>query len=155
METVVRITLVYALILAGLRLLGKREFGQLSPVELITLLLIPELISQGALMDDYSMTNAIIGVATLLSLVFFTSVASHRFARVERWVGGTPTVLVARGRLMERNLNRERIAPGEIYGEMHKVGVERIDDVRWAILETDGRISIVPEHASRPPARRS
>lgn len=145
METVIRVLIIYGVILVGLRLLGKREFGELSPLELITLLLIPDLISQGVVASDYSMTNGLIAVTTLFSLVFVTSLLSHRFKRVERLIDGEPTLLVARGKLLTNAMNRERISTDEIYSEMHRTGLERLAQVRWALLETNGRISIVPE----------
>lgn len=145
METVLRVVLIYVLILAGMRVLGKREFGQLSPAELITLLLIPDLVSQGVVRADYSFTNAVVALATLLVLVYLTSFVTHRFRCIEKVVTGEPALLVARGRLLTENMNRERIAPEELYGEMHRAGVERLAQVRWAILETTGQISIVPE----------
>lgn len=148
METVLRVAFVYGLILVGLRILGKREFGQLSPLELITLLLVPDLVAQSVVRADTSMTNAVIAITTLFSLVLVTSIVSHRFKKVETWIGGVPTILVARGRFLEENLNRERIAPGEVYAEIHRAGVEHLADVKWAILETDGRISVVPESRS-------
>lgn len=143
METVLRVVLIYIVILAGLRVLGKREFGQLSPVELITLLLIPDLVSQSVVRADYSLTNGLIAIATLLSLVFVTSVFSHRFRRLERLVGGEPTLLVTDGRMLTANMDRERISAEELYCEIHQAGLERLSQVRWAILETNGRISIV------------
>lgn len=148
METVLRVVIIYIVILVGLRVLGKREFGELSPLELITLLLIPDLVSQGVLRSDYSFTNSLISIATLFSLVFITSLFAHRFKRVEKFVDGEPTLLVANGQLLTRNMNRERISPDEIYGAMHRAGVEKLAAVRWAVLETDGRISIVPAEAT-------
>jgi len=147
METVLRVVVIYVAILAGLRVLGKRDVGELSPIELITLILIPDLVSQGVVRSDYSLTNALIAISTLFSLVFIVSMVSHRFKRVEKLIDGEPTLLVAKGRLLTRNLNRERIAPEEIYSEMHKAGLDKLEAVRWAVLETDGRIAIVPEHA--------
>jgi uncharacterized membrane protein YcaP (DUF421 family) len=145
METVLRVVIIYAVIFAGLRVLGKREFGQLSPLELITLILIPDLVSQGVVGSDYSLTNSIIAVTTLLSLVFVISQLCHRFERIEKWVGGEPALLVAHGRLLTRNLNRERVSPEEIFSQMHEAGCEHLSQVRWAVLESDGRIAIIPE----------
>jgi uncharacterized membrane protein YcaP (DUF421 family) len=146
METVIRVVVVYLFILVGLRILGKREFGELSALDLVTLLLVPEIVSQALQRNDYSLTNAGVGVATLFALVFLTSALSHRFKRFERLVNGKPTILVARGKLLVDNCNRERISPEEIFSEMHKNGIDVLADVRWAILEVDGRISIVQEH---------
>lgn len=145
METVVRVAVIYFVILIGLRVVGKREFSQLSPLELITLMLIPELVSQSLIREDFSITNGIIGITTLFSLVFITSLMVHRSHVIERMVEGMPTVLVEHGRFIEANMNKERITPGEILAEMHRSGIEYMSQVKWAVLEGDGKISIVPE----------
>jgi uncharacterized membrane protein YcaP (DUF421 family) len=144
METVLRVALIYILLLAGLRVLGKREFGQLAPMELIALLLIPEIVSQALIGDDYSLTNALVAISTLFVLVFLNSLLTHMSRRFESVVESTPTVLAHDGRLVHDNLHRERITPSEIYSEMRKSGLERLEQVRWAVLEGDGKISIVP-----------
>jgi uncharacterized membrane protein YcaP (DUF421 family) len=147
METVIRVAVIYALIVLGLRVLGKREFGQLSPIELVTLLLIPEIVSNALQREDQSVTNGIIGLATLFTLVFATSLLTSRFGVFNRLLDGTPTVLVHRGELIAKNLQRERISPDELASELRKSGLEHVSQVKWAILETDGKISIVPARA--------
>lgn len=144
METVIRIAVFYLLIMISLRILGKREFSQLTPFELVTLLLIPEIVSQSLVRDDSSITNAVIGLCTLFVLVFLTSVVTHRSKRVEEFVEGKPSVLVSKGRFVEDTMNKERVTPDEIYTEMHKVGLSRIEQVQWAILESDGMITLIP-----------
>lgn len=144
METVIRITVIYLVILVGLRLLGKRELSQLTPQELVTLMLIPEIVSQSMVGEDFSVTNGVIGITTILSLVFLTSLLKQRSGKMEQLIEGKASLLVERGKFIDDNLNRERISPDEIFGEMHKSGLERLDQVKWAILETDGKISIVP-----------
>jgi uncharacterized membrane protein YcaP (DUF421 family) len=153
MDSVLRIAYVYFLLMVAFRLVGKRELGQLSPFELVTLLLIPEIFSNALARGDFSMTTATAGAFALLSLVFLTSLATFRFRRLDRLCAGDPTVLVHDGKFLERNLSRERVTPEEIYGEMHKAGLEDLRQVRWAILETDGRIAIIPAHASGTPVR--
>lgn len=145
METVVRIATIYLVILVGLRLLGKRELSQLTPLELVTLMLIPEIVSQSMIGEDFSVTNGVIGITTIFSLVFLTSLLKQKVKIVERIIEGTPSLMVERGRFVEENLNKERITPDEVFGEMHKSGLEHLSQVKWAILETDGKISIVPE----------
>lgn len=145
MSTVLRVSVIYVFILIALRILGKREFGQLSPLELVSLLMIPELVSQALVDDDFSVTNALVGVTTLLSLVFVTSLLMQRFRKAEDIITGTPTVLVSRGRMIEEAMNKMRVTPGEIFAEMRKSGIERLAQVKWAVLEADGKISIVPE----------
>jgi uncharacterized membrane protein YcaP (DUF421 family) len=148
METVFRVVFVFVFVWACFRILGKRELTQMSPFELVTLLFIPQLFSRALTRQDYSMTNAVIGASTLFLLVFVTSAASYRSRWVARIVQATPRVLVRRGELVEAHLNRERIPPTDIFSAMHKVGLERLDQVEWAILESDGRIALIPRAGS-------
>lgn len=148
METVIRVAVIYLFILLALRMLGKREFSQLTPFELVTLLLVPELAQQSLIREDFSITNALVALSTLFTLVLITSVISHLSRRAESVIEGTPTLLVSDGEMIPVNMNRERVTPSEIYGEMHKVGLYELSQVRWAILETDGKMSIVPTEAA-------
>lgn len=147
METVIRVALIYLVILIGLRLLGKRELSQLTPLELITLMLIPEIVSQSMIGEDFSLTNGVIGITTVFSLVFLTSLLKYLSQKFALLVDGSPAILVERGKFIPKNLDKERVTPDEVFGEMHKSGLEELHEVKWAILETDGKISIVPEHA--------
>lgn len=144
METVIRIASIYVFVMLGLRIIGKRELSQLAPRELVMLLLIPELFSQAALGEDFSLTNAMVACATLLLLVFWTSVATHLSPSLSRIVDAAPAVLVRHGRLVEQSLDRERVTADEVFAEMRHVGLTRLSQVEWAILEGDGKISIVP-----------
>jgi|SRR5689334_11035598 len=144
METVFRVVFVYALVWGCFRVLGKRELTQMSPFELVTLLFIPQLFSRALTRQDYSMTNAVIGATTLVLLVWLTSALNYRVGAFARIVQARPTVLVRRGLLLEEHLNRERIAPEDIFSAMHKVGLSALSEVEWAILEGDGKIALVP-----------
>ena len=144
METVLRVVIVYFFVMFGLRVLGKREFGEMEPFDLVVLLLIPELVAQALVREDFSLTNGLVGVATLMLLVFVTSVVNYRFPRVGKIVASTPTVLVRHGHLVTGHMHRERVSPDEILDAMHQVGLSRMDEVQWAILETDGQITIIP-----------
>lgn len=147
METVIRVLVVYLFLMVALRLMGKREFGELAPFDFVVLLLIPEIFSQGLLREDFSLTNAVIAVSTLLTLVFMTSLLNFRFRAVGEAIAGVPAVLVRHGNLVPANLEKERVAPGEVLDAMHAAGLHRMDEVRWAILETDGRITVIPWNA--------
>ena len=143
METVVRVAIVYVFVWACFRVMGKRELSQLSPFEIVTLLFIPQLFSRALTRQDYSMTNGIIGASTLFLLLYLTSAARYRSARVAAVVQGTPRVLIHRGAAVHAHLDRERIALDDILSTMRKAGMQRFEDVEWAILEPDGKISIV------------
>lgn len=144
METVIRVFLFYVLILVGLRVMGKREFSQLSPLELVTLLLIPELVQQSVVRDDMSVVNGIIGLATLFAIVFISSLLEHHSKTFQKIVSSSPTVLVAHGEFVPDVMNKERVTPDGVYTEMHKAGLAELAEVKWAILESDGQIAIVP-----------
>ena len=144
MDTVWRVTAAYFFLMFALRAIGKRDLGKLAPFDLVVILLIPELLSQSLVREDFSLTNGFIGVATLLALVFLPSAASYLSKRVSRAVEGRPAVLVQHGSLVPDAMNRERVSPDEIFAQMHKSGLEHISQVKWGILETDGSISFVP-----------
>jgi len=148
-DTVLRIAFVYFTLMVALRVLGKRELSEMSPFELVTLLMIPEIFSPALAREDYSMTHATIGAATLFTLLFLTSALTFRFKGAERVVEGKPTVLVRNGQFLERNMQHERVTPDEVLTEMHKSGIEQLHEVRWAILEMDGKIAIVPSNTQR------
>ena len=157
METVAHIAIIYFFVLVGMRLIGKREFGQLSPHEFVVLLMIPEIVSTTLNQNDRSLTNALLGVSTILCLVFLTSLFSYRFPRIERLVSDSEAVLVHKGAVFEEVLNRERVTPDEIMEEARKAGVDSVEGIKWAVLEPDGKIAIVPIEQgggnSRPPEK--
>ena len=145
METVIRVFIIYVLIIAGLRVMGKREFSQLTPLELITLLLIPEIVAQALVGEDFSLVNAIIGVATLFALVFLTSLLTQHIKPFEQVISSSPKLLVQHGQFIEDHMNKERITPREIYTELHKAGLYELKQARWVILEADGKMAVIPE----------
>jgi uncharacterized membrane protein YcaP (DUF421 family) len=144
METVLRVAFVYFFVWACLRVLGKRALSDMSPFEFVTIMMFPQVFSRALTRQDYSLTNGIIGAATLFALVFITAVLSYRSRRVARVMEAGPTVLVQDGALVTAHLDLERISPEEIFATMHRVGLERLAQVKWAILESDGKISVVP-----------
>lgn len=143
MGTVFRVTFMYVFILIGMRLLGKREFGQLAPMEFVSLILIPDFVSQAVIGDDYSLTTGVIAVTTLLAMVFLTSTLTHMSKRAESAIEGVPCVMVHNGKMLMDSMNRERITPEELFAEMHKSGIDSFKQVKWAILESDGQITFI------------
>lgn len=150
METILRILVLYFFILIGLRIMGKREFSELSPLELVTLLLIPEIGSQAILREDFSLTNAIIAISTLFTMVFIMAVIRFLYNPINEIIEGKPVVLAVDGKFVPENLNQERITPDEVYAQMHHSGLQSLDQVAWAILGTDGKIAIVPTARAHP-----
>lgn len=155
METVIRVVIVYVVLLVAFRIIGKRELSKLSPFELVTLLIVPEIFQQALMREDFSMTTAMVAASTLLLLVFLTSVVNYRWPVMHRLTSGKPTVLVHAGEFLREAMDRERVPADEILAEVHKAGLERIEQVRWAILEDDGKIAVIPNDAAGSPVQPS
>lgn len=144
METVIRVTVIFIFLTIALRIIGKRELGEMSGYELVLIILIPEILSQGLIGEDFSVTNAIIGVSTLLSLVLINSFLSYRFKKYRDVLEGRPTILYSQGRFRKDILDRERVNLDDILNEIREVGFERFDQMKWIVLEPDGKISCIP-----------
>jgi uncharacterized membrane protein YcaP (DUF421 family) len=144
MDIILRIVVAYAVIFFGLRILGKRELSQLSAVELITLMLIPEIVSQ-ALAGQESMTLALVGISTLFVLVYLTSVFSYLWKPAEKFLDGTETVLKDKNGFVLEALDKERISVDEIFSELRQAGFDDLSKIETIILESDGKISLIPK----------
>lgn len=144
METVIRVAFLYFFIVIGLRVLGKREFSQLSSTDLVMLVIVSELVQQALIRDDFSAINAVIAVSTLFLLTFLNSTLQHWSKKYSGFISGQPAVLVYQGRFVPETMNRERIPPDDLYSEMHTVGLTDISQIEWALIEPDGKLSFIP-----------
>jgi uncharacterized membrane protein YcaP (DUF421 family) len=146
MDLVLRTIVIFLFILLLTRVMGRRELGQLEPFDLIILVVIGDLVQQGVTQDDYSVTGAILVVTTLGLMTVLTSYLNFRLPRLRPVLDGEPIVLVEEGRPIERNLRRERITPEELRAAARLQQISSIDDVRFAVLETNGEISFIPRN---------
>jgi uncharacterized membrane protein YcaP (DUF421 family) len=144
MDLVLRTIVIFLFILLLTRVMGRRELGQLEPFDLIILVVIGDLVQQGVTQDDYSVTGAILVVTTLGLMTVLTSYLNFRLPRLRPVLDGEPIVLVEEGRPIERNMRRERITPEELRAAARLQQISSIDDVRFAVLETNGDISFIP-----------
>ena len=144
MATVIRVVIAYLILWAAFRVLGKRELTRMSPLELVLLLLIPQLFSRALTREDYSLTNAVVGASTLLSLVFLSSAGIYRSRAIAKVMVSKPTVLVSDGRFILDAMHEERISSADVYEAVQKAGFADVAQVKWAILQSDGAIAIVP-----------
>jgi uncharacterized membrane protein YcaP (DUF421 family) len=143
MDIVLRATVIFIALYLLVRLMGKRELGQMTPFELIVLVVIGDLIQQGVTQNDFSLTGAIIAISTIAFLALVMSWASYLWPWAEHLLEGEPRVVVRDGTLLGANLRRNRLTKGEIESEMRLAGIARMEDVRWAILEPRGKISFI------------
>jgi uncharacterized membrane protein YcaP (DUF421 family) len=148
MDIALRAVVLYAFIVFVTRVIGRRELSSLSPFDLILLIVLGDAIQQGLTQDDYSVTGAFIVIATIASLQVLTSYVSFRSARARKMLEGQPIVIVQDGKVIEKNLRRERMTEEEVAEEMRMQQVASFDEVQWAILETNGSISFIKKQSS-------
>lgn len=125
------------------RVIGRRELSSLQPFDLILLIVLGDTIQQGLTQDDYSVTGAVIAVGTIAGLQVLTSWSAFRFPSVRRLLNGHPIVLVQDGRVIERNLRRERLTIDDLTETARANQVASLEDVQWAIFEPSGSISFI------------
>jgi uncharacterized membrane protein YcaP (DUF421 family) len=143
-DIVLRAAFLFAFIFLLTRIVGRRELASLEPFDIILLVVTGDLIQQGVTQSDNSVTGAVLAVTTMAVLTVAVSYVSFRSRRARRILEGEPILLVDDGRVLEANLRRERITVGELYEAFRENNVESLSDVRWAVLENGGQISIVP-----------
>lgn len=142
-EIVLRVIVVYVGLLVLVRLAGKREVGQLGPIDLLAMLILSETVSPVLTNEDPSLGAGLLAAGTLLALGAVVGRLSYRYPWFERLVDGTPAKLIAHGRIDEDTRRRERITSTELESALRKHGVRDVQDVDEAVVETNGDISIL------------
>ena len=143
MDLVLRTIFVFFLILVITRVVGRRELSSMEPFDLILLVVIGDLVQQGVTQSDYSLTGATMVIVTVALLTVVTAWLSFRFRRLRPVLEGDPIILVADGRILERNLRRQRMTVQELGTEARLAQIDSLDDVRYAVLETNGKLSFL------------
>jgi uncharacterized membrane protein YcaP (DUF421 family) len=143
MDIVIRAAVIFVFVYLLTRLLGRRELSSLEPFDLILLVVVGDLVQQGVTQNDESLTGALLAISTIGLLTVALSYLSFRFKALRPILTGEPVVLVEDGEVIDANLRRQRLTREEIGAEARLEGIASVEDVRWAILETDGRISFV------------
>ena len=143
MDLVFRTVFVFFLIFAVTRAVGRRELSSMEPFDLILLVVIGDLVQQGVTQSDYSLTGATLVIVTIALLTVATAWMSFRFRRLRPLLEGEPVILVADGRVLERNLRRQRMTVDELGAEARLAQIGSLAEVRYAVLETSGKISFL------------
>lgn len=143
MDIVLRAVVVFAFLLVLTRVIGRRELSSLQPFDLILLIILGDAVQQGLTQDDYSLTGSLLAVGTIAILQVFVSWISYRFPRTRPIIEGVPIVVVQDGEPVEDNLKRERLDIDEIAEAAREQGIAHLADVKWAVLETTGKISFI------------
>ena len=149
MEGVIRAAAIYGVLLLVFRLTGNRSLGQITTFDFILLLIISEAIQNGMVGNDSSVTHAVVLVLTLLAIDISLSLAKARLPILEKWLEGVPVVVVEHGRPLLDRMRASRVDVSDILTAARKLhGLERMDQIKYAVLERSGDISIIPELGS-------
>ncbi len=146
MESVLRATSVYVFMLILVRVSGRRTLSEITSFDFVLLMIISEATQNAMLGDDFSITNAILVVTTLIAIDVGLSILKRRSNAVEAWLDGVPTILVADGRPLRDRMVKARVELDDILETARlSQGLERFDQIKYAVLERSGGISIIPK----------
>ena len=144
MDIVVRAFFAFVFVVVVTRVIGRRELSSLEPFDLILLIVLGDLIQQGVTQSDYSFTGLVLAGGTFTLLTVALSYLVFRFRRVRPLFEPEPLILVDDGKVIDRNLRRERLTTDELAAEARLQQITSLADVRWAVLESNGKISFIP-----------
>jgi uncharacterized membrane protein YcaP (DUF421 family) len=144
-ELILRSAIVYGFLLILLRITGKRQVGQLAPFDLVLLLVLSNAVQNSMNGGDNSLIGGLISATTLVLLNYGVSVATFRNKKMEELVEGRPQILIHNGKLFEDTLAKAQVTRHELDAALRLGGCMCIDEVRSAILENSGQISVVPK----------
>jgi uncharacterized membrane protein YcaP (DUF421 family) len=150
MESVMRAIVVYLFLLVLFRIMGKRSLGQITTFDFVLLLIISEAIQNGMVGDDHSITNALVLVLVLTTFDLGLTLMKERWPTFARIAEGTPLIILENGQPLQGRMRKARVDEGDILTAARALrGLERLDQIKYAVLERSGQISVIPEDGRR------
>jgi uncharacterized membrane protein YcaP (DUF421 family) len=150
MESVLRASAIFVFLLLVFRVTGKRSLAQITTFDFVLLLIIGEATQQALLGDDFSVINAWVVIATLMGLDLLLSHLKNRFPGLDPVIDSVPLVVVADGKLIEERAGHERVDLEDVLAAAReKHGLERLEQIKYAVLERSGGLSIIPAPEAR------
>lgn len=146
-----RTIVIYLLLIAAMRLMGKRQIGELEVSELITTILLSEIASLPITSHEIPVMYAVIPIITLLSLEVIMSVLLIKFPSMKSIISPHPNVVINKGKLDQKELKRIRMSTDELLCEIRRAGISDISEVYYAIVEENGKLSVLPKVSAKPP----
>lgn len=140
---------MYLVIIVTMRLMGKRQIGQLQPFEFAVAVMISELAALPLTEDDRKIHHALIPIAVLVSCQLLISLVSLKGVRVRDYICGKPSILIRNGRMMEKNMKREMCTINDLLEHLRFNNIQNVSDVEYAVLETNGQLSVIPKSQKR------
>ncbi len=152
LNILLRTTIIYLLVLFGVRLSGKREVGQMTPFDLTLLLLLSNAVQNAMTGPDTSLLGGAVAAGTLLVLNYLVAEMSGGNRRFRKLVQGQPSLLVHNGKVIEAHMAREHVSTDELQRALREHGIASVHDVALAVLEVDGSISVLKYEDVKPDA---
>jgi uncharacterized membrane protein YcaP (DUF421 family) len=150
MEPIVRGAIIYIVLLLVFRISGNRSLAQITTFDFVLLLVISESTQQALLGEDFSIINAILVIVTMVMLDIGLSLWKQRSQQVEKVVDGVPIVIVVDGKPIKERMDKERVDDEDVLAAAReRQGLERMDQIKFAVLERSGGISIIPKEEFR------
>jgi uncharacterized membrane protein YcaP (DUF421 family) len=150
MDVVLRASIAFFLLWILIRVSGKRQLGQMTPFEFVSLVVLGDLVQQGVTHNDYSLTGAALAVGTFVLWALLFGVVGLKSKRLRKLIDGEPRIVVRRGEIDVAMLKHEHVPIDELLSEMRLAGIAHVADVAWAILETNGKISFIKKDGTQP-----
>ncbi|HWN90726.1 MAG TPA: YetF domain-containing protein [Verrucomicrobiae bacterium] len=147
-EKILRSVAVYGFLLVAFRIAGKRQLGQMTAFDLIVLLIISNVLQNAAIGNDNSLGGGLLGATVIIVLNLLIAWMTFRHKRFERIVEDSPTILVKHGHVLHANLAREFMSMAELRAALRREGVATMSEVRYAILEEDGHVTVIPRRST-------
>mgnify|MGYP001352662651 FL=1 len=145
MEILIRTAAVYFFLLLLFRIGGKRSLSQITTFDFVLLLIISEAVQQALLGEDFSVTNAFLVIATFFAIDIGISILKQRSKAVEKVIDGVPLIILEDGRPIQERMDKTRVDEADILAAARELqGLERLDQIKYAVLERSGGISIIP-----------
>jgi uncharacterized membrane protein YcaP (DUF421 family) len=149
MDAVVRALIIYVFLMIIFRVSGKRSLGQITTFDFVLLLIIGESVQQGLIGEDFSLTKAVLLIVTLVIADIGFSLWKQRWPAIGKFMDGVPVIVVEHGKPIEEHMSRARVDIADILSAAREThGLERIDQIKYAVLERNGGISIIPASSS-------
>lgn len=149
LNTFIRVSIIYLLVLIVMRLMGKREISQMQPFELVIAIMIADLASVPMADTGIPIFNGIIPILTLLAFQLIISAINLKSIKLRAIICGKPRILIYRGKIDEQALKKEKITINELQERLRQTNIFNIGDVEYAILETSGQVSVIQKPEKR------
>lgn len=148
MDSVLRAAAMYLALMVLFKVAGRRSLAELTTFDFLLLMIIGEATQQALLGDDFSLTNSVLVIATLIAIDVGLSLLKQRSAWVSRLVSGEPTIIVEDGKMLFERLRHARLVEADVMeAARSSQGIETVDQIKFAILERNGKISVIPKES--------